>query len=401
MQIRRVVAWSAAAMFIALAGGACQPATGVAKPVQAAISTTHGCAVMTDSTVRCWGSNRNGQLGNGTATGNNTTVSTAVVVQGLTDAKAVTVGNYFSCAVRTGGGVSCWGLGSHGRLGNGTNTSSSVPVPVSGITNATSVGAANGSTYPGACASLATGTVKCWGSNLMGLLGVSSIPNTTAGSSNVPVTVSGVANAAEVSVGFEVACARHTSGTATCWGRNLDGVFNDPSLPPGDQNTVRLASPIVGLSGATSIAVGDGNVCAMASGGATCWGSADGSTPHPVGGSLGFTSIVGTGGACGVTPAKQAYCYGPNHFRQIGDPSLPLRDGALFGQPYRVTTPTAVQGLPAAVNSIRGGHGGACAVLANDQIWCWGYNVFGAVGTGTRTTDGNDPGVNPSRVVGI
>jgi alpha-tubulin suppressor-like RCC1 family protein len=353
---------------------------------------------MSDHTVWCWGNNRNGQLGNGSASGNQTAVPSAVKVSGLTDARSVTVGDFSSCALRTTGAVACWGLGSHGRLGNGSTTSSSVPVAVSGITNATSVSIANGSTWSAACASLSTGAVKCWGSNLYGVLGVTSVPNTTAGYSSVPVTVAGVTTAAEVALGKDLACSRSTGGTATCWGRNDAAVFNDPSLPPGNTDTARPPTGIVGLSSASTLSVGNGTVCAMSGGTATCLGGYDGSTPVPVDQGLGFTSVTATASKCGVTAAKKAYCAGPNNFGQIGDPALPKTTGtSSFPVPYVVTDLTAVKGLPAGVNSLGTSYAGACAVLANDQVWCWGYDVWGAVGTGSTSTTGRAP----SRVVGI
>ncbi|MBK7322573.1 MAG: S-layer homology domain-containing protein [Candidatus Microthrix sp.] len=65
----------------------------------------HSCALKHDAgTVSCWGSNTDGQLGDGT----NANRSTPTTVPGLTGVTAITAGPYYSCALKQGGTVSCW-----------------------------------------------------------------------------------------------------------------------------------------------------------------------------------------------------------------------------------------------------------------------------------------------------
>ena len=66
------------------------------------------CALSPDGTVRCWGNNSQGQLGDGTQT----TRLTPVAVSGLTNIVAVTAGDFHGCALRNDGTVRCWGLNS-------------------------------------------------------------------------------------------------------------------------------------------------------------------------------------------------------------------------------------------------------------------------------------------------
>ena len=152
----------------------------------------HTCAVSTAGGARCWGYNYFGQLGNGTGTNS----AVPVDVSGLTSGVAsISAGANTSCAVTTGGSVRCWGHNYYGTLGNGTTTNSNVPVQVSGLTSgqvAVSVrGLHHGASLPQdfyghACAYSSSKTVKCWGHNYYGQLG-----NGTNTNSTTPVAVSG------------------------------------------------------------------------------------------------------------------------------------------------------------------------------------------------------------------
>jgi alpha-tubulin suppressor-like RCC1 family protein len=85
--------------------------------------------LLADATVKCWGYNANGQLGNGT----NTDSNIAVTVSGITGAAAIVAGSYHSCALLSDTTVKCWGNNAYGGLGNGTNTASNTPVSVIGL----------------------------------------------------------------------------------------------------------------------------------------------------------------------------------------------------------------------------------------------------------------------------
>ena len=99
----------------------------VAKSITAGYLDT--CALLSGGTLRCWGYNQYGQLGNGTTTNS----SVPVVVSGITNAVAVAAGNGYTCVMLSGGSVQCWGYNYDGELGNGTTTNSSVPVTVTGF----------------------------------------------------------------------------------------------------------------------------------------------------------------------------------------------------------------------------------------------------------------------------
>ena len=148
--------------------------TGISIAAVIAAGGNHTCARLTDYTVKCWGYNGGGQLGDGSQANR----STPVAVSGLTNAAALAAGGGHTCAVIspavTYGTVKCWGQRGWGGTGTGqlgdgitTNTSSSTPVDVSGISTADTLTAGSAHT----CARLTSGSVKCWGDDSQGQLG--------------------------------------------------------------------------------------------------------------------------------------------------------------------------------------------------------------------------------------
>ena len=124
------------------------------------------------------------------------------------DIRSMALGQAFTCALLTSGGVECWGGSSYGQLGDGNNASSVVPRAVKGIGTATGVSVA----IDHACAVLASGAVKCWGRNSEGMLGDGSTAN-----SGIPKTVSWITTAIAVAAGDVHSCAVLASGTVQCW----------------------------------------------------------------------------------------------------------------------------------------------------------------------------------------
>ena len=147
-------------------------ASGVA---QISAGREHTCAVTNGGAVKCWGLNRDGQLGNGTLmTGSPTFVPRPVDVIGLTSGVSiVSAGGDHTCALTTIGGAKCWGQNDAGQLGNGTFTTIDppgipTPVDVSGLTSGVAkISGGSGHT----CAVLTSGGAKCWGHNQVGELG--------------------------------------------------------------------------------------------------------------------------------------------------------------------------------------------------------------------------------------
>jgi alpha-tubulin suppressor-like RCC1 family protein len=230
-----------------------------------ALATGYGqaCVLLGDGTMRCWGENREGQLGNGTTA----TPGTArpVVVVGIAGATAIATGAYHTCALLSDGTVKCWGRNGQGQLGNGTLNSSSTPVqvetgfgPLSGVTAIAGGGAHT-------CALLANGTVRCWGDNIEGQLG----DGTTLGKPN-GIQVTGINSAVAISAGWQHTCAILSDGTARCWGANAFGQAGNGTL-------TRALTPVqvTGITGATGITAGwwHHSCAVLGTGTAKCWGA--------------------------------------------------------------------------------------------------------------------------------
>ena len=194
---------------------------------------------MANGTVKCWGANGTGQLGNNSTTRSRTPVSVSEIdgSSPASTAVSVTAGYAHSCALMANGAVECWGYNFNGQLGDHSTTDSLTPVPIPDIdgsspaSTALSVAAGGNST----CAMMGDGTLKCWGNNTTGKLG-----DGTTTSSAVPVLVSGItgttpaSTAVSMSVGVDHVCAVIANGEVRCWGNNHYGqlgnnAFGDPS----------------------------------------------------------------------------------------------------------------------------------------------------------------------------
>lgn len=242
------------------------PVVGLDGVASVSAGDAHTCAVLEDGTARCWGGNSNGQLGNGSIA----LSAVPVAVSGLTGALSISAGGSHTCAVRASGltrTVRCWGANDLGQLGNGTTTASSVPVTVPGLTSTFVGPAAVAAGTVSTCALLDDGTARCWGDNRDGQLGNGSFANTAA-----PVLVNGLTGATSLDTRFINTCATVTGGEVRCWGANQAGQLgNGTASAPSN-----VAVGVTGLSDAAGVSVGSPFACALRTTGAVaCWGNND------------------------------------------------------------------------------------------------------------------------------
>jgi alpha-tubulin suppressor-like RCC1 family protein len=167
-----------------IATGSPTPMTVVGSISATAITAdnVNTCALVSDGTVQCWGSDMDDALGAHVGSS-----STPVAVQGVSGATALAGGGAM-CVLASGGAVQCWGRNDHGQLGDGNATSSSTPLTVAGLSGATSL--ASGGRHT--CALLSDHTVKCWGDNVVGELGDGMPLDYTTRAPALPETVVGL-----------------------------------------------------------------------------------------------------------------------------------------------------------------------------------------------------------------
>ena len=140
----------------------------------------HTCALLDDGTVKCWGANDAGQLGYGdtelaaTTPARWATTSPPIDLGTGRTAVAITAGDAHTCALLDNGTVKCWGYNVNGQLGQGDTDDRGddagemgdnlPPVDLGTGRTATAITAGDFHT----CAVLDNDTVKCWGSNVFG-----------------------------------------------------------------------------------------------------------------------------------------------------------------------------------------------------------------------------------------
>jgi alpha-tubulin suppressor-like RCC1 family protein len=323
------------------------------------IGQTHVCVLQPDASVRCWGNNSEGELGNDSTVDSTPTVA----VTGVSDAVDVAVGGAHSCALQAKGSVRCWGFNAYGQVGNGsTSTAVISPITVSGLSDGVALSAG----YSHMCVLQSGGTVRCWGNNKYNQLGNSS---TVDSSTSVPVT--GVKDAIALTTGGQGlhTCALQASGSVRCWGWNFSGQLGDGGTT--DRGTSVAVS---GMNDAVALAAGYAHTCALQpTGSVRCWGRnasgqlgnggniADSTSPVVVTG-LSDAIAVATGSShtCALQASGSVRCWGNNTDGQLGN-----------GSTTASNTSVAVTGLTDAV-ALSAGYSYSCALQASGNVRCWG-----------------------------
>lgn len=334
-----------------------------------------------------------------------------------------------ACAILSSGALKCWGANTNGQLGYGdTMARGLTAVDLAALpdvdlgTGLYATQVATGSTAT--CAVLQTGAVKCWGLGLAGALGLNdtdphgSAPN-QMGDFLPPVPLG--QGAKGVTVGANFACALLLDGTVKCWGTNGNGQLGiEDTITIGDDPGDVIQAVILGAHGggpavATQISAGLGHVCAMLApdNAIKCWGSngfgqlgiqnttSRGDAPGTMGDNLPLVSL-GTGlmpagvraGAtftCVRFITGEIKCWGANNFGQLGLGNTTGRGGTVGSM--GINLPFVDLGLPSGVTTqgLRVGTSHACVVLTDGSVKCWGNNTNGALGIGTTAHQGDEP----------
>jgi alpha-tubulin suppressor-like RCC1 family protein len=301
--------------------------------------SNHSLALTSSGQVLAWGSNVQGQLGNGTTTNSSTPV--AVSLPSGTTVTAIAGGGFHSLALTSTGQVLAWGFNASGQLGNGTPTNSSSPVAVS-LPSGTTVTAIAGGVYH-SLALTSSGQVLAWGSNGYGELG-----NGTTTNSSTPVAVSLPSGTTVTAIagGHEHSLALTSTGQVLAWGSNLYGEL-------GNGTTTNSSTPVaVSLpSGTTVTAIAGGvyhSLALTSTGQVLAWG-------YNFSGQLGNGSTTNSSTPVAVSafPAAVAISGGGSHSLAIQLPAaavFPAMTNGAYGAYVTAATIQNTGSAPASVH---------------------------------------------------
>ncbi len=337
---------------------------------------SHTCVVITDGGLKCFGSNSSGQIGSGgtASLGDSTAeMGDALISVNLgtgRTVRAVSTGTVHTCVLLDDLSVKCFGEGDNGRLGYASSsdigrsaaTMGDALVAVDLGTGRTARAIATGAAH--SCAALDDGTVKCWGLNDDGQLGVG---DTDARGDDpgemgdaLPAVQLNLADGVRVTglvAGDAHTCALLSTGAVQCWGSGANG-----RLGSGDENSRGDEPGEMGTS-LTAVDLGSGRTAkALAAGGS-----------H----------------TCALRDTNDVVCWGVGGEGQLGTGArLDIGDAA--GEMGNALTPVPL-GTGRTALALSAGAAHTCAVLDDFSMKCWGSGASGRLGTGDTVSRGDQP----------
>eukprot|EP00798_Chlamydomonas_sp_ICE-L_P009609 gene9609-7522_t len=405
----------------------------------------HTCAMLDNGDVKCWGNNIVGQLGLGDMVTRGDDVNEMGNKLPVVDlgtgrtATAITAGSYHNCALLDDGSMKCWGSNNGGQLGNGKycgrgdrvdqmgdnlpaiQFNPPSPTPPSPPQPPNPPGVDLSRDFPRSvmagvthtCVLFTNGRVKCWG--YLDFLGLGTNTgsiyqpdvNTRDDTRTLPSILDSYVDlgtgriASTIAVGVSHTCAILDNGDLKCWGDNRDfqlgikkgrnsiGVLMlqmGDKLPAVDLGTGRSA---------TAIAAGGNHTCALLDNGVLkCWGAnnlgqlgrVDTEGCEDMGDDLPAVDL-GTGRSataiaagrvhtCAILDNADIKCWGHNNWGQLGLSDKETR--ATVGD----DVPAVDLGTGRTATAIAAGEYHTCALLDNSKVKCWGFNIAGELGIG-------------------
>lgn len=302
------------------------------------------------------------------------------------------------CVVMRNGSIKCWGNNGSGQLGNGNTTTPQLLPVLATALGTTSIaggvfGVAVSSGLNSSCAFLNSG-FNCWGNNGAGQLGLGSTSPATSTSPVLATILSGK-TIKQFTVGDTHACVLFSSdSSAFCWGNNNYGQLGDGTLV----NSFPGVKPII-TEPIRSIAASDFMTCIITfSNNGYCWGNATknqnfqlGATPTLIISGAAYVSGGDASHVCFIMLDQTVQCVGNNDKGQLGNGQINPGDGTI--------TPFRVPNLLGA-SMIVAGESHTCAVTKNNTlVSCWGDNSDGQLGNGVSGI--NKGSTIPLTVTGI
>ncbi|MEY4615249.1 MAG: hypothetical protein RJB66_209 [Pseudomonadota bacterium] len=380
---------------------------------------SHTCGITTDDSLKCWGWNGESQLGDGST---NVQISAPSPIDSGTSYAKVFAKSIHTCGITTGGTLKCWGRNTSGQLGDPTINSTNTPLTIDTSNSYAQIAAG----FSHTCGITTGGTLRCWGDNSWGQVGHQS-PGTKI---DLPTIIDGGKTYSQITADNQHTCGLTTGGTLKCWGSNDLGQLGDdhpsmsltPRVIQNEVNTSQLSatqnrtcrivsdskircsgvndrgqlgdgtlidrhyfSDLITTDAYSKIHTGRYHTCAITTGGALkCWGwngigqlgdgtTTNKTTPITIDSGTSYNQIsVGGSHTCGITSGGALKCWGLNNSGQVGD-----------GTTTNKTSPTTIDS-GTLYSLVSAGISHTCAITTGSVLKCWGGNTYGELGDDTN-----------------
>eukprot|EP01083_Nonionella_stella_P305074 1062880_1 len=339
---------------------------------------SHTCALSQANGVKCFGFNAYGQLGYGDTDNrgdhtNQMGQNLPIVDLGTNfNAKQITAGRKYTCALSDSDTVKCWGINNYGQLGYGDYNSRGnqsnemgdnlLKVDLGTDFNVVNIVAGGEHT----CALSQNNTMKCWGRGSHGQLGYGhkdELPDGNLGDHAnemgehlLEIDLGTNFKVVQIAAGFYHTCALSQFGKVKCWGRNIYGELGygdsnnrgDVLLEMGDNLLyVDLGADFL----VSQIAAGESHTCVLSySSTVKCFG-------RNQYGQLGYGDMLNRG----------------NSTNHMGNNLLPVDLGSDFKATH-----------------IAAGISHSCALSQHNTLKCFGRNAKGQLGYGDTDNRGDE-----------
>ena len=404
---------------------------GIIGPISRVVAgNSHTCAILSNSSIKCWGHNDGGQLGLGDVNNrgdNPDEMGNNLPIVNVGNGRAVRdlcIGEGRTCALLDNNCMKCWGKEEHGALGYPRDSNNRGDSPFEMGDNLTCIPIQSWSPYANTIANIACGSfhtcllytdgrVRCFGASWNG-----EIPHNAWSAAGVDLGTNLIAT--QISCGPSVCCVVLNNSGVKCWGYNGYGQlgYGDKTNRGSSAGSLRNNLPFVDLGVGNTvrkvhIGPSTSHACAVLTNGKVkCWGynfqgqlgygdtNDRGDAPNEMGSNLGFVDL-GTGvGAidvqtgymetCAITDSQNRIkCWG-----RVYDGALGYGDGSWWSNDHRGDAPNEMGNNLGFVNmgsvtnyTIQLAKGGAytCALQSNYYFKCWGNAQFGRTGNVPNT----------------
>jgi alpha-tubulin suppressor-like RCC1 family protein len=341
--------------------------------VQVDVGYRSTCALLDTQAVYCWGENSYNTLGQAVYTGIPSALPVPSVYGAGSGVIKVVSSNSASvrCVLLSGGTVNCWGYNWYGNIGDNTTTNRPLPVqPVGLASGVIDITLAEHRAY----ALMSDNTVMAWGYNNGGGLGL----GTSSGSVLIPTVIPGLTAVAEIGSGNSFACSRHINGSLKCWGHG-------GHLGSGNASQPDVYTPLEVVGSGEVQKLAERSTCYLGMDSKPkCWGYNAGyhtlsdRKPHILNNyfqdiqALGHTAQATGNIDCDIL-AGNVWCYG----KAFGN-TYKTRPEKNFGTAAYYSEGTAVK--------VQAGYTHVCVLTSDGKVYCWASSgTYGQQGQGLGT----------------